>query len=128
MSKPETCPLRWEFDQCGRWTAYSQIIDPDMTDEDPDAWCREWCLQWTIYVDEQGRFCVDESDKLLWRECDVSRVLGIGNNDGAILRALNKDLELIQSRIARIEDHFRTLPAFSSGKKIKLLPAEIYNR
>lgn len=69
MSHTETknvsCPLVWEFDGQGEWSAISQVMDPDMVDEPIETWQREWCLMWRIQVTEQGQFCPIQTDRLL---------------------------------------------------------------
>tara|TARA_R110000868_G_scaffold232215_1_gene485734 strand:- start:624 stop:983 length:360 start_codon:yes stop_codon:yes gene_type:complete len=111
-------PLKWEFDNRGQWTAFSQIMEPDMTDEPREEWCREWCLSWTIYVDEDGDFNMSESDALLLREA------------GEIIRyEVCHALAPLKERIEILEQNLRicgTLP--KSGVEVVLLPVEVYSR
>lgn len=113
----ESCPLKWEFCS-GTWTAASQVMDPVMTDEEPSTWCREWCLQWVIYVDEEGYFCIDQSDRQLLSAADHIRVA----------RLFCKQLDFVTSKVDLLENELRQQGELSSGEKIVLLNKEIYCR
>lgn len=112
-----SCPLVWEYDGHGEWSAISQIMDPDMTDEPVETWCREWALMWRIHVTEWGQFCLDSSDRLLLM--DVS-------DPGMYWNQLSQ----LMAKIDLIEQHLRGCRTLGdrNDSPVKLLPAETYNR
>jgi hypothetical protein len=116
MAKNESCPLKWEWNN-DTWTAESQVMDPEMTDEPVDTWCREWCLAWCIYVDEDGDFWIDDSDALLFKEAH------------AIHSERHRTLEELKAKIELLEQYIREMDhPLSDGSKVVLLQKEVYCR
>lgn len=110
------CPLVWEYDGHGTWEAVSQVMDPDMTDEPIETWCREWSLMWRISVTEDGEFCANQSDRLLLQ--DVPE----GNRCRALLGNLQAAIDLV-------ELHLRGCRTLGDREKnpVRLLSPETYN-
>lgn len=118
MNSTETkvsCPLVWEFDGSGEWSAISRIMDPDMTDEPVERWNRDWCLMWRIHVTEEGQFCCDQSDRLLLK-------------DAWALKECQNTLSQLKGVIDLVEDSLRQQLTFSGGQEIRLLLPNIYNK
>lgn len=118
MSQTETkhvsCPLVWEYDGHGEWSAISQVMDPDMTDEPVETWCREWALMWRIQVMEDGTFSCNQSDRLL--------ILGRQMKFDTYCKLSN-----LQAAIDLAEDEIRGYECITPNYPVRLLPAETYN-
>lgn len=118
MNNTKALPLVWEFDGKGEWEAASQVMDPEMTDEPQEMWCKEWCLKWRIRVTEDGRFTCGDSDGLLL----------INAGETGFREFLQ--LHFVQGKIDLIEDQLRSVKRFEledgEEQPITLLPADKY--
>lgn len=100
--------LNWIYDGSGEWTAITNIMDPDMVDEPRDTWCPEWCLAWHIAVNEDGLFCISDSD--------IRLMENIANSE----RHFFKTIDQAQSAIDLHNDYAHGLDEFADGQPVVL--------